>query len=85
MKMEHLLHADQRKYVGKILESNEKMLGEKPKKPGTPPVAGDHPEIDLSEFCDQDQLKPIPNRHCRVNLALDQGHFWHWSPCHDYV
>ena len=55
MKMEHLLHADQRKYVGKILESNEKMLGEKPKKPGTPPVAGDHPEIDLSEFCDQDQ------------------------------
>ena len=33
------------------------MFGEKPKKTRTPLVAGDHPETDLSEFCDQDQIK----------------------------
>ena len=51
------LVADPRKYVGKILESYEKMLGEKPKKTRTPLAAGDHTEIDLSEFCDQDKTK----------------------------
>ena len=33
------------------------MLGNKPKKTRTPLTAGDHPENDLSEFCDQDQIK----------------------------
>ena len=33
------------------------MFGEKPKKTRTPLVAGDHLEIDISEFCDQDQIK----------------------------
>ena len=35
------------------------MFGEKPKKTRTltPLVAGDHPGIVLSEFCDQDQFK----------------------------
>ena len=37
------LVADPRKYVGKILESYEKMFGENTKKTGTPLVAGDHP------------------------------------------
>ena len=46
-----------RKYVKKILESYEKMFGSKPKKTRTQPMAGDHPENDLSEFCDQDQIK----------------------------
>ena len=32
-------------------------FGEKPKKTRTPLVAGDHPETDLSELCDQDQIK----------------------------
>ena len=51
------LVADPRKYVGEILESYEKMFGEKPKKTRTPLGAGDHPENDLSDFCDQDQIK----------------------------
>ena len=42
------LVADPRKYGGKILESYEKMFGEKPKKTRTPLVTGDHPENDLS-------------------------------------
>ena len=33
------------------------MFGEKPKKTITPLVAGDHPENELSDFCDQDQIK----------------------------
>ena len=33
------------------------MFGEKQKKTRTPLVARDHPEIDFSEFCDQDQIK----------------------------
>ena len=33
------------------------MFGNKPKKTRTPLSAGDHPENDLSELCDQDQIK----------------------------
>ena len=33
------------------------MSWEKPKKTRTQLVAGDHPEIDLSESCDKDQIK----------------------------
>ena len=51
------LVADPRGYVDKILESYEKMFGDKPKKTRTPLVAGDYPENDLSEFCDQDQIR----------------------------
>ena len=51
------LVADPRKYVEKILESYEKTFGEKPKKTKTPLVEGDHPESDISDFCDQDQIK----------------------------
>ena len=51
------LVSDPRKYVEKILESYEKTFGEKPKKTKTPLVGGDHPESDISDFCDQDQTK----------------------------
>ena len=33
------------------------MLREKPKKTRTPLIAEDHPENDLSDPCDQDQIK----------------------------
>ena len=33
------------------------MFEEKQKKTKTPLVAGDHPDFDLSEFCDHDQIK----------------------------
>ena len=49
--------ADPRKYVGKNLESYNKRFGEKPKKTRPLLVAGDHQEIDISEFWDQDQIK----------------------------
>ena len=55
MKIEPLLQIQEN--MLKILESYKKMFGNKPKKTRTPLVAGDHPENDLSEFCDQDQIK----------------------------
>ena len=51
------LVGDPRKYVEKILESYEKMFGNKPNKTRKPLSAGDHPENDLSEFCDQARIK----------------------------
>ena len=51
------LVVDPRKYVENILESYEKMFGEKPKKTRTPLMAGDHPESDLSDFCNHNQIK----------------------------
>ena len=33
------------------------MFGENPKKTRTPLIVGDHPENDLSAFCNQDQIK----------------------------
>ena len=50
------LVADPRKYVKMILESYEKMFREKPKKTRTPLMAGDHPESNQSDFCNQDHI-----------------------------
>ena len=55
MKMELLLQIQGN--MLKKLESYEKTFGEKPKKTKTPLVGGDHPESDISDFCDQDQIK----------------------------
>ena len=47
----------QENMLGKFLSLMKKMFGEKPRKTRTPLVAGDHPENDLSDFCNQDQIK----------------------------
>jgi uncharacterized membrane protein YgcG len=41
-----------KKYINKMLESYERMFGEKPKKASCPIAPGDHPEIDTSEVLD---------------------------------
>ena len=51
------LAADPRKYVNKILESYERMFKEKPRKSRPPLEGGDHPELDISELCDDHQTK----------------------------
>ena len=45
--------ADPRKYAEKILESYEKLFGNKPKKTRTPLSAGDHPEMTCQDFVTQ--------------------------------
>ena len=69
------LLADPRKYVGKILEFYEKMFGGKPKKTRTPLVAGDHAENDLSDSCDQDQIKEYPTIVGQLIWLTGQGRF----------
>ena len=49
------------------------MLGEKTKKTRTPLVAGDHPENDLSNFCDQDQIKEYQTTVGQLIWLLDWG------------
>ena len=51
------LAADPRRYVNKILESYERMFKEKPRKSRPPLEGGDHPELDTSELCDENQTK----------------------------
>ena len=46
------LAADPRRYVNKILESYERIFKEKPRKSRPPLEGGDHPELDISELCD---------------------------------
>ena len=51
------------------------MFGEKPKKTITPLVAGDHPENELSDFCDQDQIKEYQTIGRQTNLTFWIGKF----------
>ena len=51
------LVADPRKYVSKIIESYEKMFSTRLKKARPPLEAGDHPERDLSDFCNEEEFK----------------------------
>ena len=59
MKIEPLLQI-QENMLAKSL-SLKRCLVTNPKKTRKPLVAGDHPENDLSDFCDQDQIKEPTN------------------------
>ena len=56
MKMELLLQI-QGNMLTRFLSPIKKMFGESQKKTRPPLVARDHPETDLSEFYDQEQIK----------------------------
>ena len=56
MKMEPSLQIQQN-MLAKSWIPMKKMFGERPKKTRTPLVAGDLPEKDLCDFCNQDQIK----------------------------
>ena len=51
------LVADRRKYVNKIIESYERMFSTKPKKARPPLETGDNPELDQSDFCNEEEIK----------------------------
>ena len=51
------------------------MFGSKPKKTRTPLMAGNHPENDLSEFCDQDQIKQYQTIVGQLILLSALGRF----------
>ncbi|HET7639405.1 MAG TPA: Ty1/Copia family ribonuclease HI, partial [Ktedonobacteraceae bacterium] len=43
-------------YIKRLVDSYEKMFNEKPKPTVSPLEKGDHPELDLSDFCDEDDI-----------------------------
>jgi hypothetical protein len=43
-------------YVKRLIDNYEKMFNEKPKKVKSPLEHGDHPELDLTEYCDEDEI-----------------------------
>ena len=51
------LVADPRRYVEKILESYQRIFGEAPRKARTPLIPSDHPELETTEFCCQEEIK----------------------------
>ena len=51
------LVADPRKYVSKIIESYEKCFPQNPRKARPPLEAGDHSELDQSDFCNEKEIK----------------------------
>ena len=57
------LAADPRRYVNKILESDERMFKERQRKSRPPLEGGDHPELDTSELCDEHQTKHVQTTH----------------------
>ena len=69
------LAADPRRYVNKILESYERMFKEKPRKSSPPLEAGDHPELDTSELCDDNQTKQFQTLIGQLEWLISLGRF----------
>ena len=69
------LAADPRRYVNKILESNERMFKEKPRKSRPPLEGGDHPELDTSELCDDHQTKQFQTLIGQLQWLISLGRF----------
>jgi hypothetical protein len=45
------------KYIEKLIKNYEKLFGMKPSKNVTSPLdKGDHPELDTSELCNEEQI-----------------------------
>ena len=67
--------ADPRRYVNKILESYERMFKEKPRKSRPPLEGGDHPELDTSELCDENQTKQFQTLIRQLQWLISLGRF----------
>ena len=69
------LAADPRRYVNKILESYERMFKEKPRKSRPTLEGGDHPELDTSELCDDQQTKQFQTLIGQLQWLISLGRF----------
>ena len=52
-----VLRQEPKKYIEKMVETYERLFGEKPRKATSPLVKGDHPELDTSELLDDDGMR----------------------------
>ena len=69
------LAADPRRYVNKILESHERIFKEKPRKSRPPLEGGDHPGLDTSELCDENQTKQFQTLIGQLQWLISLGRF----------
>ena len=69
------LVADPRKYVSKIIESYERMFSTKHKKAMSPLEAGDHPELDQSDFCNKEEIKQYQTLIGQLQWLISHGRF----------
>ena len=53
------LVADPSRHIEKTLESYQRMFGEVSRKARTPLIPSDHPELDTTEFCGQEEIKHL--------------------------
>ena len=67
--------ADPRKYIGKIIESYERMISMKPKKARPSLEAGDHPELDQSDVCDEEEIKLYQTLIGQLQWLISTGRF----------
>ena len=67
--------ADLWKYVGEIVESYERMLSTNPKKARPPLEAGDHPELDQSDFCNEEEIKQYQTLIGQLQWLISHGRY----------
>ena len=57
------------------MESYERMFSPKPKKTRPPLEAGDHPELDQSHFCNEEEIKQYQTLIGRLQWLISLGRF----------
>ena len=61
-------------YVSKMMEYYERMFSTKPKKARPPLEAGDHPELDQSDFCNE-EIKQYQTSIGQLQGLISLGRF----------
>ena len=66
---------DPRKYVSKIIESYERIFSQSPRKQAPPLEAGDHQELDQSDFCNEEEIKQYQTLIGQLQWLISFGRF----------
>ncbi|KAL7455007.1 hypothetical protein ACHAWC_006593 [Mediolabrus comicus] len=70
-----VLRQEPRKYIEKMIETYERLFGEKPRKATSPLVKGDHPELDTSELLDDDGTRIYQSMIGAAQWIIQLGRF----------
>ena len=69
------LVADPRRYIGKMMDTFERIFKEKPKKAKTPLIGGDHPELVDSELLDEEGTSHFQTLIGQLQWVITIGRF----------
>ena len=70
-----VLRQEPKKYIEKMIETYERLFGEKPRKATSPLVKGDHPELDTSELLDDDGTRIYQSMIGAAQWIIQLGRF----------